>query len=294
LDYHQEGRFKISHYLRFIPDELMLTLQYRLKMGKKLNLQKPQRYTEKLQWYKLYYRNPLMMQCADKYGVRDYVASKGLGNILKNQYAVYDDPEKINFDVLPNTFVIKTNNCCNTNIFCKDKSQISLINTKQSLHDWMNRDFYSFNREWAYKDITPQIIVEEYLEEKNNPFDSIHDYKFFCFNGEVQCILLDVDRFANHRRNFYDADWNYLDVTIANTNPNVGDCIPRPEGLAEMLQVATILAKDFPHVRVDLYWVNKKVYFGELTFYSASGYINFMPDEFDYELGEKFVLEQNY
>ena len=229
-----------------------------------------------------------MVKCADKYRVREYVKSKGLGNILNKLYAVYDNSAEINLEVLPNKFVIKINNGSGTNIFCKDKSQLSLVEIKQSLNDWMKRDIYSAGREWAYKDIKPKIVVEEYLEDENNSFDGINDYKFMCFNRKAKYIVLDVDRHIDHKRNFYDTNWNFIDVE--SDHPNFGDCVPRPDGLDEMLRVANILSKDFPCVRVDLYWVNGKVYFGELTFYPWTGYVQFEPDEFDFILGEEFIL----
>ncbi|MCY9140976.1 ATP-grasp fold amidoligase family protein [Peribacillus frigoritolerans] len=288
----KEMRFRILHYLRFIPDSLMLKLQYRMKMGRKLNLKKPKRWTEKLQWYKLYYRTPLMTQCADKHDVREYIKSKGLEDILNKLYAVYSSADQFKLDSLPQKFVIKTTNGSGTNILCKDKKQLNLNNVKQSLNEWMSRDNYSVGREWSYKGIVPKIIVEEYLEDKKNPFDGINDYKFICFNGRAKYIVFDVDRHIDHKRNIYDTDWKFIDI---NTDyPNFGDCVSRPEGLDEMLRVANILASDFPFVRVDLYWVNGKVYFGELTFYPWTGYVQFDPDEFDFILGDQFILSKKY
>jgi TupA-like ATPgrasp len=287
---NQEMRFKILHILRFLSDEFMVKLQYKIKLGRKLNLKNPRRFTEKLQWYKLYYRTPLMTKCADKYGVRDYIISKKLGGILNNLYGVYNSIEEINPDSLPKRFVMKTTNGSGTNYFCEDKSGFSIEDVKKSLGDWMNRDIYSSGREWSYKNIVPKIIVEEYLEDKENNFDGINDYKFMCFNGKAKFIVLDVDRHIDHKRNIYDANWKFIDV---NTDyPNFGDCVPKPEGFDEMLKIANILSADFPFVRVDLYWVNSKVYFGELTFYPWTGYVNFTPDEFDYILGEQFELPE--
>lgn len=284
----QETRFKILHFLRFIPDCLMIKLQYRIKSGRKLNIKNPQRYSEKLQWYKLNYRTPLMTQCADKYMVREYIKSKGLEYTLNKLYAVYNSVDEINLDQLPKKFVMKTTNGSGTNILCKDKTKISLDDIKKLLTQWMNRDYFASGREWAYKDVVPSIIVEEYLEDEKNPFKGINDYKFICFNGEVKYIVLDVERQINHKRNIYDVNWNFIDVNT--DHPNFGDCVPRPEGLDEMIRVVKILAEDFPCIRVDLYWVNGKVYFGELTFYPWTGYVKFEPDEFDFILGEKFVL----
>lgn len=287
---NKELRFKMLHYLKFVPDSLMLKLQYRIKMGKKLNLKNPQFWTEKLQWYKIYYRDPLMTQCADKYEVREYIKSKGLENILNKLYAVYDSANQLNLDLLPKSFVLKTTNGSGTNILCKDKSQLNLVKVQKSLNDWLCRDNFSVGREWSYKGLVPKIIIEEYLEDKKNPFEGINDYKFICFNGEAKFIVFDVDRHVSHKRNIYDTEWNFIDVTT--DCPNFGDSVSRPEGLDEMLRVANILAADFPFVRVDLYWVNGNVYFGELTFYPWTGYVQFNPYEFDYQLGEYFILPE--
>ncbi|MCZ8537253.1 carbonic anhydrase [Paenisporosarcina quisquiliarum] len=285
---NKELRFKILHALRFIPDTWMLKFQYKIKMGRKLNLNNPQRWTEKIQWYKVNYRTSLMTECADKYEVREYIKSKGLANILNKLYTVYESVEQVNLDSLPQKFVIKTTNGSGTNILCKDKSQLNLEEVKKSLENWLNRDNYAVGREWSYKNLVPKIIVEEFLEDKNNSFDGINDYKFICFNGKIDYIVFDVDRHIGHKRNIYDAEWNFINVHT--DYPNFGDCVPKPEGLDEMLRVAKILAEDFPFVRVDLYWVNNQVYFGELTFYPWTGYVQFHPDEFDYKLGEKFIL----
>ncbi|OME27917.1 carbonic anhydrase [Paenibacillus odorifer] len=253
-------------------------------------MKNPVRYSEKLQWYKLNYRNPLMTQCADKYSVREYIESKGLKDILNKVYALYNNVDEINIDLLPQKFVMKTTNGSGTNFFCKDKTKFLLKDAKQSLAEWMKRDNFSSGREWSYKNIVPRIIVEEYLEDNDNPFDGINDYKFLCFNGKAEYIVLDVDRQIDHKRNIYDTDWNFIDVNT--DHANFGDCVLKPDGLEEMLRVANLLAKDFPFVRVDLYWIKGRVYFGELTFYPWTGYVNFTPDEFDFILGDQLKLSE--
>lgn len=285
---NKETRFKILHYLRLIPDSWMVKFQYKIKMGRKLSLKNPKRYTEKLQWYKVNYHDPLLAQCADKFEVREFIKSKGLNDILVDLYAVYENPDQIKLEELPEKFVIKTTNGSGTNILCREKSTLSLKQIKSNLVAWLKRDNYAVGREWSYKGITPKIIIEEYLEDDYNTFDGINDYKFLCFNGTPKYVVLDVDRNIGHKRNIYDIDWNYIDVST--DYDNFGDVVKRPEGLSEMVEVAKILAKDFPFVRVDLYYVNKKVYFGELTFYPWTGYVQFDPDEFDYTLGNEFKL----
>lgn len=283
-------RHKILSMLRFLPDKEMIRLQYRIKMGKKLNLKQPKTYTEKIQWYKLNYHNPLMTMCADKHLVRKYLEDRGYSDLACNEYGVYDRAEDIRVEDLPDKFVIKTTNGSGTNIICKDKTKFQIEKAQSELREWLKRDCYGLGREWAYKDITPRIIVEEFLEDKENTYDGINDYKFLCFDGKVHYIVFDADRYVGHKRNIYDADWNYVDV--GTDCDKLGDVVPKPEGLEEMKRVAEDLSKDFPCVRVDLYWVNHRVYFGELTFYPWTGYIVFDPREFDLILGEKFVLPE--
>ena len=283
-------RHKILSMLRFLPDKEMIRLQYRIKMGKKLNLKQPKTYTEKIQWYKLNYHNPLMTMCADKHLVRKYLEDRGYSDLACNEYVVYDRAEDIRVEDLPDKFVIKTTNGSGTNIICKDKTKFQIEKAQSELREWLKRDCYGLGREWAYKDITPRIIVEEFLEDKENTYDGINDYKFLCFDGKVHYIVFDADRYVGHKRNIYDADWNYVDV--GTDCDKLGDVVPKPEGLEEMKRVAEDLSKDFPCVRVDLYWVNHRVYFGELTFYPWTGYIVFDPREFDLILGEKFVLPE--
>lgn len=284
----QKLRHTILRMLKFVPDKMMIRLQYRIKMGRKLDLANPETYTEKLQWYKLYYRDPLMTRCADKHHVRDYLKERGYAALSCLEYGVYDKPEDIDLSALPDRFVIKTTNGSGTNIICKDKSKFDLTKASEEIGDWLKRDCYGLGREWAYKDIEPKIIVEEYLEDKDNKYDGINDYKFICFNGKVYYVVFDADRYVGHKRSIYDADWNYVDV--GTDCEKLGDVVPKPEGFDEMKQIAEKLSKDFPAVRVDLYWVNHRAYFGELTFYPWTGYVVFDPIEFDRTIGEKFML----
>ena len=210
---NQEIRFKILGLFDFLPDKLMIQIQYWIKTGRKLNLKSPKRFTEKLQWYKLYYRDPLMTQCADKYNVREYIAQKGYEDILIPLYGVYESADEIDFNILPNSFVLKTTNGSHTNIICKDKSKLDIKKTVKILNNWLEKRSAKLGREWAYYDIKPRIICEKYLRDKTNKFDGINDYKFICFNGEAKYVWVDVNRYIEHRRNFYDIHWNYIDVS---------------------------------------------------------------------------------
>lgn len=283
-------RFKILAALRFIPDKAMIKLQYRIKTGRKLNLKSPQRYTEKIQWYKLNYRDPVMVECADKYLVRNYIKSKGLESILNELYAVFESPDDINFDGLPDEFVMKLSNGSGTNLFCRGKNELDLPEIKKQFKDFYAQSNASAGREWVYHtDKKPVIVVEKYLDDPDQ-CGGIHDYKIICFNGVPQCIVHDVDRFSEHKRNIYDVNWNDLNVS---SDCQCGKSIDRPKNLDEMLEIAKILSKGFPAVRVDLYSVRGKIYFGEMTFFPWSGYVVYSPDEFDFELGKKFELPCN-
>ena len=277
--------------LRFLPDPIMLKLQYRIKLGRSLNLDNPVRFTEKLQWYKINYRNPVMQQCVDKYKVREYVKSKGLEDTLVPLYAHYDSIEQVEWEQLPDRFVIKTQNGGGglNVVVCPDKSRLDIEGINRKLQCKKKKTRYG-GREWAYYGSEPGIVVEELLVNRERPEAGINDYKFFCYSGKPEYIIVDVDRYIGHKRNFYDTEWNNLHIT--------SDCpasdreIEKPENLEEMLQVASTLSEDFPYVRVDLYNADGKVYFGELTFYPWSGYVQYTPDEWDFRFGEDFKLRR--
>ena len=281
-------RFKILAALNFLPDDLMLKIQYRIKHSRKLNIENPTRYTEKIQWYKLNYRDPVMTQCVDKYRVREYIKSKGLEHILNDLYAVFDSPEEIVFDNLPERFVLKTNNGSGTNLICKNKELYTEEQVRNMFRDFWDMCNAHVGSEWVYHDVKPAIIAEQLLEDATQNNNDICDYKFLCFNGSPEYIVYDVDRYTDHKRNIYDLDWN--DLHIASDCPCSDNAYAKPENLNEMLEIVRILCEDFPAVRVDLYSIEGKIYFGELTFFPWSGYVQFTPDSFDFELGEKFVL----
>ena len=281
-------RFQILKVLSFVPDKQMVQLQYRIKTGRKLNLKNPCRYTEKIQWYKLYYRNELMPICVDKFRVREYIHDKNLDSILVQLYAVYDKPEEIDIETLPDKFILKTSDGSGTNIICRDKKQFSNAEIQTQVNSFVKQAGASAGREWAYSHENVKIIVEQLLEDPHTNDGSVNDYKFLCFNGKPEYIVLDVGRFTDHKRNIYDTNWN--DLRVASDCPCAEEEYARPENLDEMLRIAEVLSKDFPAVRVDLYSVQGRVYFGELTFFPWSGYVIYNPDSFDYEMGEKFVL----
>ena len=288
----QQLRFRILHLLSWIPDTWMVRIQYRIKFGFWPNLKHPKRFTEKLQLYKLKYRNPIMAQCVDKYEVRKYVESKGLGHIQNELYGVYDSFNEIDLARLPNSFVVKstTGGGGFNVIVVKDKTTCNWNEVGQKVSSWRQHveGTVSSGREWAYSGMgKTRIIIERYLEDCQN--GELTDYKFFCFNGQPYCVQVDTGRFDGHHQNYYDMQWKPLGVHC--TYPE-GEPQEEPLNFDEMKHVAMLLSKDFPFVRVDLYNIDGKIVFGELTFYPSSGYGKFHPDEFDYTLGAYFTEYQ--
>lgn len=284
-------RLMVLRMLCFLPDVPMLKLQYRIKFDRPLNLKKPERFTEKIQWYKIHYRNPVMHQCVNKYEVREYVRAKGLESILIPLYAHYDSIEQVEWEKLPEQFVIKTQTGGGglDVVVCPDKSKLNITEVQKKLQCEKQKSNYG-GREWAYYGLEPGIVVEELLVNREKPESGVEDYKIYCFSGKPKYIHVDMDRYTQHKRNFYDTKWNRLE--LESEYPNYQGEIQKPQGLEEMLKVAEILSSDFPFVRVDLYNIDGKIYFGELTFYPSSGYAPHQPDEWDYKFGEDFELKE--
>lgn len=266
-------------------------MQYWIKFNRTLNIKSPNRFTEKLQHYKINYRNPDMCNCVDKYLVRGFVKSRGCEQYLNELYGIYDKADDINFAVLPEKFVIKTTDGGGGEniLICRDKFTLDIPNVIKTVNNWRDKDVSSMTYEWAYIGAkSSRIIVERYLEDPKNMDLSIDDYKFFCFEGKVEFLVVDIDRYSGHKRNFYTKNWKLLDVS--SDCPKADREVPQPEGLAEMIIVAEKLSSGFPFVRVDLYNIQNTVLFGEMTFYPWSGYVQFDPDKFDFELGNYFKI----
>lgn len=290
-------RLAILRFLRFIPDKWMIKLQYRIKLGRKLDLKNPKRFTEKLQWYKLFYRNPLMPKCVDKGDVREYVESLGLGSILTKCYGVFDRAEEVDFSVLPDKFVIKDTlgSGGNSVIICKDKATLDINSVRGQMTEWVNtrHNVKSGGREWPYySGKKHRIIIEEYIESDESKGGLI-DYKFFCFNGKTEYLYVFADRNLGDGagESIYDAEFNNTGYYSDDERP-IKRKLTKPSNFDEMRSIAEKLSARFPHARVDMYDQNNTILFGELTFFDGSGYYSFEPDEFDFILGEKFVLPE--
>lgn len=289
----RSARLKILRKLSFIPDKPMLKTQYWIKTGHRLNLKNPKRFTEKLQWYKLYYRNPLMVQCVDKYDVREYVRSKGLEDILIPCYGVFNSVEEIDWDALPDSFVMKDTlgGGGNSVAIVRSKENNNILDLKTKAEAWASKPINKkgSGREWPYySGKKHRIIIEHLLVDEDHVEEGINDYKIYCFNGKPFCINVDYARFGNHRRNYYDTSWNRLNVE--SNYPKSEHDFLAPANLEKMLDIAHRLSSDFPFVRVDLYNIKGNIFFSEMTFFPASGYMWYRPDEFDFILGEQFIL----
>lgn len=292
----QKLRFKILHALNWVPDSLMLRIQYRIKMGFWPDFKHPKRFTEKMQLYKMKYRNSVMTQCVDKYEVRKYVENKGLGNILNDLYGIYDSVEDIDFSLLPDKFVVKstTGGGGLSVIVVKNKAKCDWKTIKLKVCSWSQhkKGNISAGREWAYSGMgKTRIVVEKLLE---NPGENgLVDYKFFCFNGEPKYVYILGDRKQGEHPwlAIYDMNFKRLPYYTCDERRFEGE-MDIPVCFNEMVKVAKELSKDFPHVRVDLYNIEGQVIFGELTFYDSSGYDKFDPDDFDFVAGSYFTEYQ--
>lgn len=277
--------------LRLMSDRLYLELSYRGIMGKKLDLKKPKSFNEKLQWLKLYDRKPEYTLMVDKYEVRKYIKEKIGDEYLIPILGVYDNFDKIDFNALPNQFVLKPNHTSGDVYICKDKSNVDYIELKKKVNMWLKREYYWFQREWPYKNVKPRIICEKYMVDESGT--ELKDYKFMCFNGKVKCSFVSLNRNSSTGLNvdFYDTDWNLM--PFERHYSNSGKKISRPKSYETMINFAEILSKNLPFLRVDFYEVDGHLYFGELTFYPGSGFEEFTPDSYDEILGGWITLPNN-
>lgn len=262
--------------LNWIPDKVYLKLIYYCETGKKLNLLNPITFNEKIQWLKLYDRRPEYTSYVDKYLVRDYVKNSIGEQYLIPLIAKFDSVDEIDWISLPSRFVLKCTHGSGCNIICNDKEKLDIDKVKKQLKQWMKKNWFWFGREWPYKNIKPSIICEKYMVDESGI--ELKDYKVFCFNGKPKLIQVDYNRFVNHKRNLYDIKWNYINASIKYPTDS-SFAIKKPDKLEEMLKLAEKLAKNYPHVRVDFYNINGKIYFGEMTFYHGSGFEEFHPSE---------------
>ena len=292
MPYHMNFFKRVINYfvtrLVFVlPDKTYIKIKFWLETGYRLDLNNPQSFNEKLQWLKFNDQHDEYTMMVDKYLVKDYVASLIGEKYLIPTIGVYNTIEEIKWEDLPQQFDLKTTGDSGGVIVCKDKTKLNIDEAKKKLGKLKNRNYYKYNKEYPYKNVHPRYIVEEYIVDESGY--ELKDYKFFCFNGEPMFVQIDFDRYSNHRRNVYDINWNLLDLQIK--FPKGHDRVfPRPENYDEMVEVARMLSKGIPHVRIDLYNVTGKIYFGEMTFFHGSGMEVFTPLEWDYKFGDFIKL----
>ena len=274
--------------MKFLPEEFYVKIYFEYYTGKVLNLDNPKEFNEKLQWLKVYYKPAILTQLVDKYSVRAYVEEKVGAQYLTELYGVYYKVSDVSFDALPEQFVMKAAHGYNMNILVPDKSKLNKVRSKMLLLKWMTKNqYYRGGLEWAYKNVKPKIIAEEFLKEKNKT--SISDYKYFFFNGVPKFIQVDIDRVDDHVRAYVDMNWQNLEFDTIGIKKYTGD-VEIPKNHEEMTQVAVNLAKGFPFVRVDLYNIDGRIVFGEMTFYPTDGRMDFYPDKYNEIIGNYLQL----
>lgn len=263
-------------------------MMFFLSTGKKLNLKHPVTFNEKLQWLKLYNRRPEYTMMVDKVMGKEYVAEKVGSKYIIPTLGVWDDPDDIDFDTLPDQFVMKCNHNSGLGMcICKDKSKLDIPKVKNGLRKGLKQNYFLHGREWPYKNVPRKILAEKFMVDESGT--ELKDYKVFCFDGEPEVIEVDYGRYTQHKRNFYGKDWNFIKMEIQYPSDE-NHVIARPEKLEEMMTLARKLSKGIPHVRVDFYSINNQLYWGELTFFHGAGMEYFNPEEWNERLGKLIKL----
>ncbi len=275
-----------------LPDKIYIKKLYKERTGRELNLKNPQTFNEKQNWLKLYDRRPEYTMMVDKYKVREYIAEKIGEEYLVPLLGVWDSPDEIDFDSLPNEFVLKCNHD-NGVIICRDKSTFDIEAAKKNLAWRLKRDYYRKLREWPYKDVERKIICEKFMTASKG--NKATEYKFFCYNGVPKYILIVSDRFATEKvdMDMYDIEWKHLDV-IRGEHKQAGDIFVKPENYTHLCDFCRILSKDIPYVRVDFNVWNEKIHFGEMTFYDLGGFETYSPEKWNEIFAEPLVLPKEY
>lgn len=291
-----DPRFRIAvlasrGYLNKTSDCKYLKLRFYERMGKKLNLENPQTFSEKLQWLKLYDRKPIYTTMVDKHAVKEYVAERIGEDYIIPTLGVWDNFDEIDFDALPDRFVLKCTHDSGGLVICRDKNKLDKEAAKAKINASLKQNFYYHTREWPYKNVKPRIIAEAYMEDSKTA--ELRDYKFFCFDGAVKALFVATERQKAGEEvkfDFFDPDYNHL--PFRQGHPNAKTLPEKPENLEEMKRLAATLSKGIPQVRVDFYEVDGKVYFGELTFSHFAGMVPFEPEEWDYTFGSWIQLPE--
>lgn len=273
-----------------ISDEKYIKKEYYVNMEKKLDLDNVKTFDEKLQWLKLNDHKDIYTTLVDKYKVKEYISEKLGEKYIIKTIGVWNDPEEINFESLPDKFVLKVTHDSGGVVICKDKNIFDKDKAVKILKKSLSRDYYKIHREWPYKNVEKRIIAEEYVEDDNTK--ELRDYKFYAFNGHVEAMLLATNRQSKIKElnfDYFDSHGQHLNL-INYWHPNADVTPELPTHFDEMVKLAKKLSKGFPHVRVDFYEANDRVYFGELTFYDMGGYLKLKPENWEYEWGDLIDL----
>ena len=258
--------------------------------NKKLNFDSLSTFNEKLQWLKIYNRNEEYVKMVDKFEAKLYVKEKLGDEYIIKTYGVWNTFDEINFDSLPKSFVLKCTHDSGSVVIVHDKENFDINSARKILMKGLMNNLFYYGREWPYKYVKPRIIAEELLLDNEN--SNISDYKFFCFNGKVKCFKVDFDRFTSHKANYYDRNYKLLPFGEMACPPDFSKVLTIPKNINEMIDLSEILSKGQPFLRVDFYSVNEKIYFGEMTFYPATGFGAFTDEKWDYRLGEWIELKK--
>lgn len=279
------------HTLRKVTtDKLYYQTRFLIKHKSLVNLRNPETFSAKLIWLNLFDRNPKYNTIVDKYEVRDYIEKEIGAKYLNDVYGVYSSVDEIDLDALPDQFVIKATHGSGWIVVCEDKSKLDWETAKKEMNSWLNKNFYNLWGEWVYKDLKPRLICEKFLKNENE--SGLTDYKFYCFHGEIKYIQVDMDRFEKHNRSYFDLNWEKLNFELGGC-PTRKEEIPKPKCFDEMVTIAQKLCVGYKFLRVDLYEVDGKVYFGELTLYSGNGMLVFNPKSFDKKIGSYLRLDES-
>ena len=283
------GYFVNHRLLNWMPDKPYLQIFYYAEFGKFIDFKNPKTFNEKLNWLKLYYRRPDLITLVDKYEVKKYIADKIGEQYVIPTLGVWDKFEDINFNELPNQFVLKCTHDSGGLVVCKDKSKLNLKEVKAKIEKSLTNNYYLWTREWSYKGVKPRIIAEKYMEDQET--GELRDYKFFCFNGEPKLMFVASERgLKNTKFDFYDMQFHHMN--IVQHYPNSEYSIEKPEHFEKMIELAKKLSEGFPHVRVDFYEANGRVYFGEMTFYHFGAIVPFETKEWDKKIGDWIKLPE--
>ena len=272
---------KIRYALRWMPDRPYLQLNYFRRFHRFANLKNPKTYNEKLNWLKLNDHNPEYIKLVDKYEVKPIIAAMIGEEYIIPTIGVWDSFDDIDFDVLPNQFVLKCTHDSEGVVIVKDKRQMDKEASRKKITEALSKNFFYIGREWPYKDIKPRIIAEQYMEDHED--GELRDYKFFCFNGEPKALFIATDRVKDDVKfDYFDLSFNHLD--IKQKYPNAG-MVRKPVTFEKMIELSKIISKGYPHVRVDFYEVDGRLFFGEYTLYHFSGFMPFQPKKWDEVFG---------